>query len=366
VSLIDRYVFREALWSWLTVLSVLFVIFMSNQFAEILSQAASNELPKEAVFAVFWLTSLRYLTILAPIALFLGVMLALARFSRDSEMAAFLACGVGPGKLLLPITILTLLLVAASSWLSLFATPQATLRIEALKYDAEAELELGALEPGRFASPDSGNSVFHAERVEGEQIYGVFWQREVEGRVVVILAERGERKRDPSTGMLSFVLYNGTRYEGLPGALDFSIVEFTEHGIPIREQQRDEFVPGPELKTTAALSESSDPLDRAELQWRLSSPLSLLVLAVLAVPLSRSSPREGKYGRLGLGILIYIVYANLISAAKIWVEREQVPPWLGIWWVHAGVALIAVALLARESGWLVRPRRIVSANAGTP
>ncbi len=232
-----------------------------------------------------------------------------------------------------------------------------------MKYEAEADLELGVLESGRFASPDSGDSVFYADRVEGEEIYGVFWQREVEGRVVVILAERGERRMDPDTGMLSFVLFNGTRYEGLPGALDFSIVEFAEHGIPVREETREEFVAGPEMKTTTELLSSSDPLDRAELQWRLSSPLSLFVLAILAVPLSRSSPREGKYGRLGFGILIYIIYANLTSAARIWVEREEVPAWLGIWWVHGLVALFALALLARESGWFVRPQAPLGAGA---
>jgi lipopolysaccharide export system permease protein len=70
--------------------------------------------------------------------------------------------------------------------------------------------------------------------------------------------------------------------------------------------------------------------------------------------LSRSSPREGRYARLGVGLLIYITYANLLSIARVWVEREQVPEWLGMWWVHAALGLFGLILLARESGWFAR------------
>jgi lipopolysaccharide export system permease protein len=85
-------------------------------------------------------------------------------------------------------------------------------------------------------------------------------------------------------------------------------------------------------------------------------PLSLIVLGLLAVPLSRSSPREGRYGRLGIGLLIYIVYANMMSIASAWVQRGVVSEWVGMWWVHGVVAAFALLMLARESGWLtLRP-----------
>ena len=106
-------------------------------------------------------------------------------------------------------------------------------------------------------------------------------------------------------------------------------------------------------KSTLALLESALPADRAELQWRISLPLSLIVLGLLAVPLSRSSPREGRYARLGIGLLIYIVYANMMSIASVWVLRGAVSEWLGMWWVHGTVALLALLLLAREGGMLV-------------
>jgi lipopolysaccharide export system permease protein len=221
-------------------------------------------------------------------------------------------------------------------------------------------MDLGVLEPGRFSTPDAGRTVFHAERVDGEQIHDVFLQREIDGRVTVILAERGQRVHDETSGMLSFVLYDGRRYEGTPGELDYTIVEFSEHGIPIRDRRTEELVESPEMKRTSELLSSTARLDQTELQWRLSAPLSLFVLALLAVPLSHSRPREGRYARLGAGLLVYLIYANSLSMARIWVERGGVPLWFGMWWVHVGLGLLAVVLFARDSGWLIWRARSTS------
>ena len=362
MHLISRYVLRETFFSWLIVTTVLVVIFMSNQFAETLDDAAGNELPRSAVFAVLGLTSLQYITWLAPIGLFLGILLALARMNRDSEMVALEACGVGPPRLLVPIGLLTLVLSMTVAWLSLIGTPEASRQVEEIRLQARESLEIGVLEAGTFTSPDSGETIVYAQEVEGNEIRDVFIQRNDGNQVVAIVAARGERRLE-ADGRLSFVLYNGRRYEGVPGEQSFRIVEFAEHGMPVRLVQRPDDEQSVETKTLADLAGSSDPVDRAELQWRISSPLSLFILALLAVPLSRSRPREGRYARLGIGILIYITYLNLLSIARAWVERAQVPDWLGVWWVHLMLGLLGLFLLGRQSGWFARAGRAAPAGA---
>jgi lipopolysaccharide export system permease protein len=339
-------------------MAVLFMILMTNQLAEILGDAAAERLPREAIAAIFGLTALRYFTVLTPIALFLGIMLALARLNRDGEMAALSACGIGPARLLVPIGTLTAALAFALSWLAFLTTPDASRRIEEIRFRADRDIELTAIEPGRFKSPDSGDTVLYPREVVGDELRDVFLQRQQGDRVVAIMAARGRRVLDPGSGEQSFVLYDGRRYEGVPGESDFLVVEFAEHGIPIRADEEKEFVVGAEAKSTLDLWHSSLPADRAELQWRWSLPVSLFVLGLLAVPLSRSSPREGRYARLGMALFVYIIYANLMSIARVWVERGVVAEWLGMWWVHAALALMAVLLLARESGWFHRrPQR---------
>jgi len=359
VSLISRYILRETFGTWLVSITVLFSLFMTNSFAEILGDAAANRLPRDAVLAIFSLTSLRYVTLLSPIALFLGVMLALARLNRDCEMAALSACGVGPGRLLSPVLTLTVVLAAVLSWLSLVLTPGASARIEGIKRKAEQEMQLGALEPGKFMSPDAGETVLYPREVVGDELHDVFLQHQQGDRVVAILADRGERVVNPETGELSFVLHDGRRYEGVPGDNAFLVVEFEEHGIPVRQQKEEKDKDARSAAVmastpTADLLRSVRPEDRAELEWRLSAPISMLVLALLAVPLSRSSsPREGRYARIGIGLLCYIVYGNLLAIARIWMEREIAPSWAGLWWVHAIALGIAALLLLRQSGLLL-------------
>jgi len=353
VNLLNRYILRETFFAFLVVTFVLFIILMSNQFAEILNDAATSQLPKDAVFAVFSLTSLQYITFLTPIGLFLGIMLALARFNRDSEMAAMASCGVGPVRLLGPISVLTVLLAVTVAWLALVRTPDASRQIEEIKIQAREDLEIGVLESGVFTSPDSGDTIVYAQDVAGDEIYDVFIEHKDGDRVIVIRADRGERRQNDVDGQLTFVLYNGRRYEGVPGEQSFRIIEFGEHGMPVRVDQPEEEQPV-ETKSVEALLASSEPADRAELQWRLSAPFSLFVLALVAVPLSRSRPREGRYARLGVGILVYIIYANMLNIARSMVERDEVPQWLGMWWAHVVLGLIGLTLLARESGWFTR------------
>ena len=322
---------------------------MSNQFAETLGDAAADVLPRNAVLTIFGLQFVQTLTLLAPVGLLLGILLALARLNRDSEMAALAASGIGPMNLLIPIGLLSFAIALGVGWLALIESPSASREIEEIRFEAQAELELGALTPGGFSTLDGGSTVVYAADARDEVLLGVFIEREIDGRTVVVVAEEGEIIMSADTGEPLLRLRNGKRYAGVPGEYRFSIDEFREHGIPIRLEER-VFEQAIEARSTASLWQAVDAESRAEFEWRLASPLLILILALLAVPLGKSSPREGKYARVGVGLLIYIVYANSLSIARVWVVRETIPAWLGIWWVHAAVALLAITLLLRQSG----------------
>src|SRR5687768_4283198 len=167
---------------------VLFLIFMTNQLADILGDAAADRLPRDAVLAIFGLTALHYLMLLTPITLFLGVTLALARLNRDGEMAALSACGIGSTRLLVPIGAFTVLLAIGLTWLSLELTPAASRRIEEIRFSAEQNVELTAVEPGKFTTPDSGDTVLYARDVVGDELHDVFLQTQRDESVSVVLA----------------------------------------------------------------------------------------------------------------------------------------------------------------------------------
>jgi lipopolysaccharide export system permease protein len=311
------------------------------------------------VIALIGFTSLENLTVLIPVGLLLAIVLAFGRLYHESEMSAVHACGVGVARLYVPVLSLTVLLTAALAWLSLVMAPHAAERVQALRAEALRNAQFGNLEPGRFRTVGGANVVFYAAAVDRDgTLRDVFVKRNVGPRVEIAVA-RLARHHVSQDGLLhTLVLEQGRRYEGVPGARAFRITEFAEHGIPVRLPEVAGGSSDVELKSTRALLASSDLEERAELQWRLSIPLMAVVLTLLAVPLARLRPRQGRYARIGLAILLYFVYSNLLAAAKVWVARGVVPEALGLWWVHAALVALALLALFREEIWhRLRPGR---------
>lgn len=357
----DRYIFREVVTVWLMVTFVLLFFLFSNVVARLLASAAANDFARESLGVLLGLTSVRFLTTLIPFALFLAMMLALGRMYQDSEMPAFQACGIGPKRLYRPLFMVALPVAALLTWLSVDLDPWAANQRFKLERADQAALAFGNLEAGQFRTLGSGNTVFYAERVDQDgQLHNLFIRREIDGRQEIVVAERGVQQVDEH-GSQSLILFDGRRYEGVPGEAAYRTMEFSEHGIPIDPPEPDLESDDLELMSTAELLGATDIERRTELHWRLSQPVSVLVLTLLVVPLSRTDPRRGRYGKLVFAVLIYLIYSNLMATARVMMDQAVVPFWLGTWWVHALVVLLAVTLFIQQ-----RLRMVWSARKKLP
>jgi lipopolysaccharide export system permease protein len=350
LRILDRYVLREVAVTWVAVTGVLLAILVSNQLARILALAAANGFPRDVVMSLIGLTTLQNLTVLVPVGMLLAVMMALGRLYHDSEMAAVRACGTGPERLYVPVMLLAVTVAAGLAWLAFDVSPAAYGRAQDLRREALRNAQFGRLEPGKFRTFASGSAVFYAEREdEAGVLYNVFVQRQVGDRVEIATAGRAVHRIEEGGRLHVVVLYDGMRYEGVPGEPTFRKLRFAEHGIPVRIPDPDAGKLRAEAKTMRQLMASADLNDMSELQWRFSLPVMVLVLSLLAVPLSALRPREGRYARVALAILAYFVYSNLISAARVWIEKGQIDPRVGVWWVHLLMIALALYLLHRQS-----------------
>ena len=351
--ILDRYIFREIAMTWIGVTMVLLLILLTNQFARVLGDVAKGNLPKNAAFDVIGLSAVQYLTILVPIGLFLAIMLALGRLYRDSELPAMMACRVGPSGIYRPLMWLMCPLVIGVAWLSIEGGPWALTHVDRIGAEARRQADLASIEPGQFTMFGPDHAVVYGNSLTPEgHLRNVFMQRQAEdGSIEVVISELGEMVESDDPDIRFLVLHDGRRYEGVPGTTQFRVIEFAEHGVPYRLPSVSAPVQRPRAMAFFDLMRSSEPEHIAEFQWRLSVPLSTIILAILAVPLSRSQPRAGRYGRLAIGLLVFIIYLNMMSAAKAWVEQSEISPALGIWWVHGVVLLFALALLAVQNGY---------------
>jgi len=355
---LDRYLLRETLNAWLAIIVVLMLIMLSTRFARLLSDAAAGEIPQTLLFRAVGLSTLQYLVLLVPIAQLLAVMLTLGRLYRDSEIAAMLGCGVGLSRLYAPFLISGLAMALLCAWLAFSVGPWAARTGEYLVRDARRMVQYTPFEAGQFKSVAGGRAVFYTDALDPQtsQLGLVFAQIDENDGNSIVIAERGRQTLDPQTGDRTITLEQGHRYAGLPGRADWDLVTFDTLDTRVTPP---EFLYKPGKRRvipTAQLWRSDAPQDRAELHWRISAPLSVLLLTLLAVPLAHTGPRSGRYGKVVLALVIYLVYANLLGAGQDWIAKGDLPAGLGLWWVHALVGLLTLVLLGRRDGWLRRRR----------
>jgi len=336
---------------WLVVTVILWLILVSNRLVRYLGDAATGEIPGDVVFKLLGLKMVWYLVHVVPFALALGVIIGLGRMYRDNEMTVMAACGVGPLHIYKPLLTFGAVVAVLLGWLSLYVSPAVEGMSLQVRAEAEQRADLTVLGAGRFNSIQHGRLTFYSERLSDdrrqmENLFIIVRDRfDASNNQQLIKARSAYRKRDEESGDDFLILVDGYRYEGRPGMKNYRVMKFGEYGIrvdlPGTQKVRSKLIAAP----TAALIGSSDPEKRAELQWRLAMPLSVMVLLFLSVPLCKSSPRQGRYGRLVMAILLFVVYYNLLGVAKVWVERGDVPASIGLWWVPGLTVVLTLTLL---------------------
>ena len=347
---IERYLLREVVQTWLAVTGVLVAILLANQLSRVLGQAADNQYGRHVVVELIALGAVMNLSVILPFGLLLAVVLTLGRLYHDSEIAALQACGYGPMRMLRPIFAFAAVVAVALGWLTFFQVPKADHDVQLLRQSAIKEAPFGQLDAGRFRAFSGGDIVFYAEQVDADGVlHNVFVQRQIGERVEVALANSATYTQAGDEGAHLVTLFNGRRYEGVPGRGDFRIIEFREHGIPIATPPSVASIQDPDTKPTRELLGSLAPADVAQLQIRGSAPIMAMLLTLIAVPLSRLRPRQGRYARVGLAIVAYFLYSNLLSLAKVWLEKGDLPPLVGVWWVHLLALAVGLYLVRRES-----------------
>ncbi len=353
---VERYVVGEILKPLGATLGVLLAIFASYTGAEYLADAANAALPGSLVAVLLALKATVALEVLLPITLYFSIIIAVGRLGSDSEITALAASGIGSGIVIRGVLRLAVLLSLVVAGLSLFGRPWAYGQLYALREKAAAELELSRFEAKRFYRIQGGSRVVFAEDVDGERgvATGVFLQQETGDGVQVLCAREARQETDPDTGASAVVFLDGEAYAFGGPEGDDRTFRFRRFRLPLAPPEV-----SPRYRRRAAgslhLAASERSEDRAEFQWRLSTGVSALLLALLAVPLSRAAPRRGRYAGVIVATVVFALYYALSLAAKTWVETGAVGAFPGMLWVQALLA-VGVFLLLRRADRAFRLR----------
>jgi lipopolysaccharide export system permease protein len=356
--ILQRYVLREVALVWLALTPILVIILLAKRFTYYLSLAAAGELPIDAAYQLILLKIPSHLGVILPLTLFLSILLALGRMYRDSEMIAYAASGVSPWRVLMGIAGVGVFAFILSAVTTLYFSPWAQNQAVIVNANVDQEGDFLGLLPGRFNELNEDGRVIYTESITNDRsrMREVFIFDGNDERMTVIRSEFGLKNREQESGASYLVLLNGSRLSGQPGSKELQVIEYGRHDIRVSSGSPIAANAGISGMPTLALFHRPDEAPfQAELQWRISVPLSVLVLVFVGVPLAKSSPRQGRFAVLLPGVLIYLLYSNLISISKTWVAQADLPAFPGIFWVHVVFLFLGITMTWKETR--ARPRK---------
>lgn len=354
--IVFRYLSREVLVTMSAVSAVLLVIIMSGRFIKYLAQAASGQLDPSALFLIMGYRLPGFMQLILPLGLFLGVLLSYGRMYLESEMTVLSATGMSQQRLL-RITMAPALVVGLLvAWLSFSLAPLGATQFALLINKQDALTEFDTLVPGRFQLLRDGSRVTYTEQLSDDRIKlgGVFisekriaGEKTKDSGITVLVAEKGHQEMKPD-GSRFLILENGYRYDGNPGEADYRAIKYDTYGALLPKPDISDEVTDRDAIATSELIGNPTPRYKAELQWRISLPILVFIVTLMAVPLSRVNPRQGRFLKLLPAILLYMAYLTILIAARGALERGKLPMSLGLWPVHGVFLVIGLVLLYWE------------------
>jgi lipopolysaccharide export system permease protein len=342
------YLIREIGRTMAVMLSVLVALFASYSASGFLADAVNGLMPADIIAELIALKVIISLEVLIPVSLYISVVLAFGRLYSDSEFTAMFALGVTPRRVMGIVALLAGSLAVVVAILSLTIRPWAYQSSHELTKRAETLLDVDYMEAGTFYVGNHGNRVIFVEHRSGPKApaENIFVRTMHEDHPRIIYAQHAHQAPKTSEDDTPDVILNDAHvYDFLPeGRPDDTAMTVEQIAVPTGNRS----VKPPEYSATAAgtlaLAASHAPEDTAELEWRLSTPISTLLLGLLGVPLSRAKPRQSKYAKIGTAILLYSAYYLLFTSARTWVQHGAIRSFPGIWWVPALLFLVLAAV----------------------
>jgi lipopolysaccharide export system permease protein len=345
------YLTKDIISHALAVAFVLFLVVFAGRFIRYLAEAAVGSLTADVLLPVMLFKLPSFFELILPLALFIGILLSLGRLYAESEMVVMRACGMGPLRLSLYVSVTGVAVMVIVAWLTLVLAPEGSARAQRLLDNPRNAEGLQLMASGRFKSQRGGELVTYAEFIDDQGVmHNVFVaeRRSDDDSLRVTRAREAEIVTDPDNQRRYLELRDGTRFEGVPGAVGYEALRFAMYGelIPedpkgLRATTRIDALP------SGALIGSENPRERATLWWRLSLPLLVPVVTLIALALSRTDARRGQYARLGPALGVFLVYFLCLTQARSHIEGGGGVA--GFVATHLGFALLALLLLAWDS-----------------
>jgi len=351
---------RETLKSQLAILFILLLIFFCQKLVRILGAAADGEIPTNLVLSLLGLGVPEMAQLILPLSLFLGLLMTLGKLYTESEITVMHACGLSRAVLIKAAMVLALFTGIIAAVNVMWAGPWSSRHQDQVLADAKANPGMAALAQGQFQQATDGNSVLFIEGVEGNRFHNVFLAQirpKGNARPSVVVADSGQLSQHKD-GSQVVTLNTGTRFEGTAMLRDFRITDFQNYQAIIGHQTVALDPSDTEQMDMRTLFNTDNPRASAELHWRLTLIFTVVMMALMVVPLSVVNPRQGRVLSMLPAMLLYLVFFLLQTTLRSNGAKGKLDPMIWMWTVN----LVYLALAVVLNLWDTVPMRRVRAR----
>ncbi|MDO4430907.1 MAG: LPS export ABC transporter permease LptF [Lonepinella koalarum] len=316
--ILSRYLTKEVFKSQVAILFILLLIFFSQQLVRVLGSAVNGNVPTDVIFPLLGLGMPTMAQLMLPLCLFIAILLTFGRLYAESEITVMESCGVGAGLLVKVALGLSLFTAALAAYNAFWVSPWAVQKQADLVEEAKANPRVEALSEGQFMSSTNGEFVLFINKIADNQIHHLYmFQMKPRGEVkpAVLVAEKGQLTALPNGDQL-LSLQNSQRFEGTALLPDVKVTHFDEYQAYLGYKPTDVDQNEARSQTISQLIHSDKPTAKAELQWRIALVLAVPLMALIAVPLSKVNPRQGRFAKMLPALLLYLIYFLAQSSLK--------------------------------------------------
>ena len=350
-SRIARYILRNLVTLFLAITFILGLVVFGNQFVLMVQESIERGIPIQELMPLVSFNMIRDVPLILTLSLFLAIVITISRLYKNSEAIVMNSLGLGDKHFIVfiqPLVIASFLIIF---FLTIYAVPWAKQQKNIMEEETRNASEFSFITEGKFEQFKQGEIVFYTsesktlDTVGAQNMEDIFIYASDNGKPVIVLASEAIKYIDPQSNSIYLRLKDGVRYQGIPSNKNKNILNFDLYDLEIVSGELQKSVAiysNIEGKSTLELLKQRGLLANAELQWRISQPITVLILSVIGVFLGKASPRSGKGINLLIGVVVFIIYYNSLLAVKSAIEHGQIDSIFGLWIVHFLVILLLI------------------------
>ncbi len=364
MRILDKYILKELTLTFLAVLIVLLLITFGSEATRLLAQAMQGKIPSSVVLQLLFLKIPPALEIILPLVALLAVILAFGRLYQDQEMVVLQSCGIEPRYFKKKVLVFLIPVAFLMAWISLYVTPWTYHQERSLISQAQTVSPVTGLVAGKFNPLPNKQGVIYAKEIsENGELSSIWLKFNSKEKDLILIAPKGRFEWIKDRVVL--VMEDGLSYQGMESGGEINIQAFNKFEGYLPELTPVETRAKVFEKPTSELWASSNAEEQAIMQWRLVTPIGVLILGLIGLKMSRTGPREGRFAKIFMALMIYILFNQLLVVGRDGMTNGDWPLSIGLWPVvalFAWFALFDLKIKARLTRMTRKPAKLESVN----